>query len=151
MKLAERNVVSGFSKPQKRELGKLLNLIIGGEKNCIISSFILNFIRLEAIARKILHFYRCRKSAKTELTGAIDISQIHKSIEYFEINFDVFNLQLILDSKLRTRNSKSCRNLRNGIFHRLQSKDIKEVNNRYNELTELFCSFFEAVRAKVYE
>lgn len=135
-----------FSKKQKKVLRKLseskpLCHPELGEAEC----FVLNFISFEAQARRIWHYYRCRKKVKTESKAGIPIAELKKAMDHFGIQFDEGKLNALLDSKLDKREEKSARNLRNGMVHQWLEDDCKEAAKRYDKFLECFNAFDSAL------
>lgn len=138
-----------FSNAQMKELARILNLKLGSTETAFISDFVLAYIRFEALALKICHFYRCREKAINDKTRtSLNINEVKRAFSYFGVQISEETINFILDSKLVKRDEKSFRNLRNGIFHRLQKEDINEVKRHHNKIMKTFEEFFAAVSVK---
>ena len=136
-----------FSSQQKKALRELQTRTPAcasglGNAEC----FLLNYITFEAQARKVWHFYQCRKNRKKESKAGIPIDELKKAMTHFEMQFDNAMLELLLDSKLKSRNEKSARNLRNGMVHQWLEDDCNEAANRYNDFLLLFNEFDAALK-----
>jgi hypothetical protein len=134
--------MSEFTNQQRKALRKLQGRLpyctqgIGK-----VESFTLHYISFEAQARKIWHYYRCRKKVQKESKAGIPLGELIKGLKYFEIQFDNDKIHRLLDSNLRTRKRKSARNLRNGIVHQWLEEDCKEVETRYEEFIDCIEEF----------
>jgi len=137
--------VTGFSKIQSRELRKLLRRLpeVASTKGC--ERFLLRYIGFEAVARKVWHYYRCRKKSQSESKSGIPLPELIKSISHFQIEVSDDVIHQLLDSKLTKRGSKSARNLRNGIVHAWKKDDCDEAKKRLEE----FCHNFDVVHNQV--
>ena len=138
-----------FSKAQRRFLRKLqgrLPACSACNKKAV--SFMFEYVSFEAQARKIWHYYRCRKKKKSESRAGIPILELEKAQDYFDIKLDPEILKLLLDSKREKRGKKSARNLRNGMFHQWLEKDCNEASQRYEEFSHAFETFQQALQRK---
>lgn len=121
-------------------------------KGCgIPEQFLLKFVLFEALVRLVGHYYRERATQKKKSNAHItlDISVVKRSLLHFRIQIADERLNLLLNSKLTKRKTKSARNLRNGLAHQWKSEDVKEVNNRYDELNNVLSEAIDAIRRRV--
>ena len=138
-----------FNTKQRRVLRKLQDrLPVCSDDNKKAECFMLKYVAFEAQARKVWHYYRCRKKTKSESRAGIPITELEKALVYFEIKFGPEVLKLLLDSTLEIRWKKSARNLRNGMFHQWLEKDCNEASQRYEEFSLAFDTFQKALQSK---
>lgn len=114
-------------------------------------NFILKFIFLEASVRLVGSYYRDRttKKKKQNTHEPLNIAVVQRSFKYFNINVSDELLDLVLKSESIKRNSKSARNLRNGLAHHWKAEDVKEVKDRYDFLDNTLTKVINAIRARV--
>ena len=139
-----------FTTKQNKELRKLLyRLPVVPSSAGIPESFILKYVGFEAVARKIWHYYRCRSKTQKISKAGIPIIELKKACTYFYIKINDQLLNILLNSKLSKRGSKSARNLRNEVIHSWMEKGCKEVCSREKELNRAFSEFMLAVKTVV--
>jgi len=109
--------------------------------------FILEYIAFEAQARKLWHYYRCRRKLVAESESPLPLQEIKKAMEHFDMQVRDGILELLLDSKLTKRGEKSARQLRNGMVHRWLKEDCREAAERCVKFSSLFDNFKESVEA----
>lgn len=145
--------MADFSPQQKRALRKLTRrLPHSGGVLKDVESFLLSYIAFEAVARKVWHYYRCRKttkSKKSESTAGIPINELIKAMDYYEMQLHSTLLHELLDSKRVKKGDKSARCLRNGIVHRWAENDCKEVQDKHRAFSKAFVDFQQAVAGKL--
>lgn len=135
-----------LSNQQRKELRALQKrLPLCAPEDCGAEKFILEYIAFEAQAKKLWHYYRCRRNFIVESESPLQLQEIKKAMVHFDININDEILNPLLDSKLTTRGKKSARELRNGMIHRWLKEDCKEATERYAE----FYSYFEKFKASV--
>lgn len=113
--------------------------------------FLLRFVFFEAVVRLIGHYYRERAGQKRKSTSheSLSINVVRRSFVHFGISVADQRLDLLLDSSMATRNAKSARNLRNGLVHRWKAEDVKEVIDRYEDLSNALTGVIDAIKARV--
>lgn len=135
-----------LSTQQKRELRKLRGRLPRISKECREAEcFLLMYIGFESQARKIWHYYRCRKSVKAVSTQGIPLPELVKAMSFFEISLEDNVLNELLDSTLEKRGNKSARNLRNGMVHQWNEADCMEASGRKKEFHSIFKEFDVAI------
>lgn len=142
--------MANFSKQQSRELRRMIDR----RPRCIdtqhcAENFLLKYVGFEAVARKLWHYYRCRKTSRKVSTSSIPLPELIKACANFCIGLSDDTLKLLLDSTLDRRNFKSARNIRNGIVHNWSPEDCKEASDRFSELAQHFDAFFSALEAEL--
>lgn len=129
-----------FSSPQKRAVRQLLSMLPNRrDVSDKAVAFLLGYVAFEAQARKIWHYYRCRKRAISESRAGIPLDVLSNATEYFEMNVERAQLELLLASSMDKRGQKSARNLRNGMVHQWRKEDCQEAARRYEEFERAFC------------
>lgn len=143
-------IVVEFSPQQKRFLRKLQRrLPVFEDEGRSAESFLLSYVAFEAQARKVWHYYRCRKGDKAESKAGIPLDQLEKALKHFSVDLKIGVLKLLLDSKQEKRGAKSARNLRNGIAHQWLEGDCKEAAARYGEFAVAFVAFHDALQERI--
>ena len=117
----------------------------------IPEKFLLQFVFFEAVVRLIGHHYRERNGQKKKSTShePLKIDVVRRSFAYFGISVADQRIDLLLDSRLTTRNAKSARNLRNGLAHQWMAEDVREVKDRYEALNNALAEVIDAVKKRV--
>ncbi|MEI7457314.1 MAG: hypothetical protein WCK93_11395 [Nitrosomonadales bacterium] len=117
----------------------------------IPEKFILKFVLFEASVRLVGHYYRERTTPqkKTNAHIPLDISVVKRSFAYFGILVADERLALLLGSNLTRRNTKSARNLRNGLAHHWKVEDVKEVTRRYDEIFSALENVIDVIKVRV--
>lgn len=135
-----------FTNQQCREIRKLMRRLPVCKRTNNAEEFLLSYVGFEAISRWIWHFYRCRKKHREKSKAPIPLLELKKAFVHFEIEIDESVLDYLLDSKLKIRNEKSARNLRNGIAHSWGQPDCDEAAKRYDDFRKYFDEVIEAVQ-----
>lgn len=141
-----------FSSQQINVFKKLYNYPPVSTGRGMPEQFLLQFVLFESLIRLVGHYYRERNSQKkkSDVHVSLDISVIKRSLLHFHIHVDDDRLGLLLDSKLTKRNTKSARNLRNGLAYQWKSEDVKEVKERYVEFDNALIGVVNSIKARVY-
>ena len=117
-----------LSPQQKRELKKITTLSPNFKAQGKLGEFFDLYLVCESTAKKFLEF-----------TGykTYQVNSIQKIIEkYFPNSIDKKQIESIFKGGEGTRNSKSCRQLRNEYLHQLSIKGRTEIENRIEELSD---------------
>jgi hypothetical protein len=143
--------VSEFSRQQTRELKKLLTkLPLKHASNDDVKRFLFNFISIEALSRKVWHYYRCRNGKSPKASFArIKTDVIKRAFIHFGMATCVSALESSFSSKLKKRGSRSAVVLRNGIVHSWSEEDRKEVYKRSDVLSGYSKQVIDAVQNRV--
>ena len=127
-----------LDKSRKKEIAKILSNRYSIYENDKLVKFISLYIDSEATAKKYVQYYK--KDKKQKITGgfeSLNYSDVQKAVKYFSLNIDNKLIAQIFESGKGNRNKKTPRQLRNGIIHSKSSKDIEEIEQRFDELSKL--------------
>ncbi len=141
-----------FSSAQAKEIRKLLARPPETTGAGAAEGFLLRYVFLEALVRTVGRYYRNRQTQKKTSTvsdESLNIDVVRRSFEYFGILVHQERLALLLDSKMTKRKSKSARQLRNGLVHRWDVNDSREVSERHEALEMAIAGTIEAVTVRV--
>jgi hypothetical protein len=144
--------MTDFRPQQTKEIRKLLARPPVMPKDKEAESFLLHFVFLEALIRTVGRYYRDRQTKKKKAATSdepLNIDVVRRSLAYFGILVSEERLTLLLDSAQIKRNSKSARQLRNGLIHRWDVSDAREVAARYGPLRAAITGVIEAVDTRV--
>ncbi len=128
-----------------KEVNRLLNPGNSLKGNPKLLGFISLYISCEAVAKKFVYYMKTDKEVNTsEAYDDLRYPDIEKAAEHFGLEVQQELIKRIFKSGKGKRNSKTPRQLRNGIIHLMNSNDIKEVIQRDNELISLMKKWLEA-------
>lgn len=102
-----------------------------------VETFVLSYIYFEALLRILLEAYHSREGGVAPSgRGARDIrvDVVRRAVAHFKVGVSREVIDFLLESRRRSRGSKSCRNLRNELVHGWSWQDAEEVLNRRVEL-----------------
>ena len=137
---------------QQREIRKLYKRRPKFGKVANAENYLLQYIFVEALARRIWYYYRNRSVIKKKMShAAVPLDVLLRACRYYDIKVNVKVLRLIFDSSLRKRGEKSARNLRNELVHSWNEKDKNESVNRLPEFSSAFKKFVDAVCNDLFE
>jgi hypothetical protein len=145
--------MTDFSRRQAKELNKLLARppVSSSSKHTATEAFVLRYIFMEATLRMVGNYYRQRGgSSASSAEWNLNIDVVCRSLRYFDIAVHPERLGLLLDSKRVKRNAKSARQLRNGLVHRWDASDAREVMARLSELFEAIQGLMAAVSRRAH-
>lgn len=127
-----------LDKRRKKEIAKILSNRYSIYENDKLGNFISLYIDSEATAKKYVQYYKKDKKQKsTDKFESLKYSEVEKAVKYFGLNIDNKLIAQIFKSSNGKRNKKTPRQLRNGIIHSKSSKDIEEIEQRFDELSKL--------------
>ncbi len=129
--------MTDFSQKQAKHIRQLLIRPPSLADRATPEGFLLQYVFFEALMKLIGRYYReTRHPLRKQPTGKdpLNIIEVEKWLQHFQISVYPERLALILDSNRTKRNEKAARELRNGIVHSWDSGDCKEAVSRYQEL-----------------
>jgi hypothetical protein len=78
----------------------------------------------------------------------IDLRSLGPAVRRLAIPISDGELHSVFHGDMEPAGQRSCRVLRNGVIHALQSDHVAEVNHRLPELTKQMADFIEGVRVR---
>lgn len=145
----EKNVQQSI----RRKIKASTEILEQGENRKIKNEFLEKFTYCEVIAKELMRiYYRGKKNKRVQTEGLkLNLSVIKSAVKYTGMYQSEIVLNTIFSTEKR-RNQKSCRELRNGISHALNAKDILELVERKAVLFGAMDAFLEMFTpAKVME
>lgn len=142
--------MSEFSSQQAKFLRKLFSIAPSSNGLSNPEAFLLQFVLFEASLRLVGRYYRERFPQKKKSTAheSLNIEVVKRSLAYFSIPVSSERLVQLLSSELAKRNQKSARNLRNGLAHQWNVEDIREVTDRFTDLSHGLAGVIDAIRTR---
>ena len=118
-----------------KEIASLLSERYSIKDNKVIVEFLSMYIDCESTAKKFVQYYKVDKGETTSVAfESLSIVEIEKAAKYFGLDIEKSTISCIFKGSTGKRNSKSSRQLRNGIMHEKAVNDLTEIESRFNKL-----------------
>lgn len=136
----------GINTKRKKEIRKLLSdryLIRNNER---MISFISQYVDCESTAKKIIQYYKNDKGQKLISSNTLQCDEIVKAVRYFNIQIEPEDVVAVFRGSTGTRNFKTPRQLRNGLFHEKSTSDFDEIELRYDDLSDIMVKWIDSIK-----
>ena len=123
---------------RKKEIKKLLSERYKISENKKLIIFLSLYFDCESTAIKYVLYYKLDK--KIKISGSyesLNFKDIEKAATYFDLKLKDGLIKEIFEGSDGIRGNKTPRQLRNKITHTKSTKDIEEVEQRFEELIKL--------------
>ena len=129
----------------KGELVRIENLIAYDDKKRMIDDFKEKFSECEIVYKVILKDHQFNKKGQYEERLTINMKQAPHVLAYAGYDFDRDFLAKLFGSEGKI-GSRSVKKLRDALTHSMDDKAVKELSDRYEELSGYMDSFLDKIK-----
>lgn len=141
--------MTDFTRQQVKQLRLLLPRQPAHAGENTPEGFLLRYVFFEALIKTVGKYYRDGLGRKKTNTAAskevLQLPLVQKWLDHFALKVHPEQTQLLLDSNLKHRGSKSARELRNGLVHQWSANDAREVMSRFKSLDRALVAVIGAI------